>query len=153
MTTPNIVPAKYAGNKTDFLRAKQDAGGGNRTEVFSVDVPVGTAINAIVGIVPFRKGASFCHGASKFYIGDIGDNALVFDVGYIYDDQVTYTSDPDAFASALTTGQAGGLVSFDEHAGLTWVADADGWIAITLSGSVTNAAGVIKGQAVLFYDA
>ncbi|MDP9195209.1 MAG: hypothetical protein M3O22_00295 [Pseudomonadota bacterium] len=152
MTTPSIVPTKYAGDDGDFLIAKIDRSGALRMEYVSVSVPSGTATSTVVGLVPFRKGARFIQGATQLYVENIGDGSFTFNVGYVYDDNTTYTNDDDAFASALTTGQAGGLITFDEHAGLSWVADADGWIVATTGGSTTDNTGVIKGQACLAYD-
>jgi hypothetical protein len=152
MTTPSIVPTKYAGDDGDYLIAKIDRSGAVRMEPVSVTVPASTATSTVVGLVPFRKGARFVQGATQLYVANIGDGSFTFDVGYVYDDNTTYTNDPDAFASALTTGQAGGLITFDEHVGLTWQAEADGWIAVTTGGSITDAEGVFKGQVALVYD-
>ncbi len=152
MTTPSIVPTKYAGTDLDFLKAKIDRSGAVRMEYFSVTIPSGTAAGTVVGLVPFRKGARLVYAATQGHIENIGDGSFTFNVGYVYDDNTTYTNDDDAFASALTTGQSGGLITFDEHAGLSWVAEADGWYALTTGGSTTDASGAAKGQICSAYD-
>lgn len=153
MTTPSIVSSKYAGTSADFLKAKIDRSGACRNEYFTVTVPGSTSTSTVIGLVPFRKGARFVQGASQLYTADLDTGTdVTIDIGYVYDDNVTYTNDPDAFASALTTAQTGGLITFDEFAGLSWQADGDGWIAITTGGGSTTTSGAIKGQIVLAYD-
>ena len=154
MTNPTIVPTKYAADDGDYNIAKVDRSGALRVEQNSVTIPAATASGVVVGIVPFRKGAKFVFGASKLYVADLDTGTdVTMDIGFVYSDAVTYTSDPNAFASALTTAQTGGLIVFDEHAGLTFIAEADGWIAVTLGGGQpTTTEGVIKGQVVLAYD-
>lgn len=156
MTTPNIFSTNYTGaNPGDYLKAKCDRSGATRMEYFTATIPATTTTSTVVGLVPFRKGARFVQGACQFYIADL-DTAtnVTFDIGYVYQDNDTATNvnDPDAFASALTTAQTGGLITFDEFAGLSWVATADGWIALTTGGGSTTVAGAVQGQAVLAYD-
>lgn len=153
MTTPTVYPTKYTATSADFNRAKIDRSGATRVEYVSVSVPSSTAASTVVGLVPFRKGARFVQGASQLYTADLDTGTSVtLDIGYVYDDNTTYTNDPDAFASAITTAQTGGLISFDEFAGLSWVAAADGWIAVTTGGGSTTTTGAIQGQVVLAYD-
>ena len=151
MTTPSIVPTKYHGDYRDFLNTKVDRDGCARMQYSTVSVPSGTVITTIVGLVPFNKGFRLSYG-SKMYIENVGDGSFTFDVGYVYKTGSSETDDPDAFASALTTGQAGGLITFDEEEGLVWVAADDGWIAITTAGSTTDNTGAVSGQFLGVYD-
>lgn len=155
MTTPNIFSTQYTGaNPGDYLNAKVDRSGANRTEYFTVSIPAATTAGTVVGLVPFRRGARFNQGSSQFYVADLDTATTVtLDFGYIYQDNDTTTNvnDTDAFASAVTTAQAGGLITFDEFAGLSWVATADGWIAATTGGTTTTT-GSLQGQAVMSYD-
>ncbi len=148
---PDIVSDNYAGDANDFLKAKADYSGAVRMEYATATVPSATATGTYVGLVPFRKGARLVQGATQLRIADIGDGSFTFDVGYRYADSATGTSDDDAFGSALTTGQAGGLITLDEYAGLDWEAEGDGWIVIKTGGSTTDAEGVIEGQLALAY--
>ena len=154
MTTPTYVPAKYAATDSDYLKAKVDRSGGLRLEYFSTSVTAAAASDVVVGLVPFQKGARFCFAASQIHVTDMDtDSDLTLDIGYVYDDNATYTNDPDAFASQLTTGQAGGLCTLDEHAGLSFEAEANGWIALTIGvGGTSYTTIVVKGQIVLGYD-
>lgn len=156
MTTPTIFSSNYTGaNPGDYLKAKIDRSGANRAEYFTATIPATTTTGNIVGLVPFRKGAKFVQGASQFYVADLDTaTGITLDIGYVYQDNDTATNvnDADAFASAITTAQSGGLITFDEFAGLSWVATADGWIAATTGGASTTTAGAIQGQAVLSYD-
>ncbi len=151
LSYPDIAPSKYAKSALDFLKAKQNHQGAVTQQYFTVTVPSGTVVNKVVGLIPFRKGFSLNQAGTQLYVANIGDGSSTIDVGYVYEDS-TYTSDPDAFGSALTTSAAGGLITFDEHAGLSFVAEADGWIAVTIGGSTTDADGVIKGQIAFTYD-
>lgn len=154
MTTPTYAPSKYALTDADFNRAKVDRSGALRCEYFSTSVTAATTSDTYIGLVPFQKGARFIQDASKIHVTDMDTDAdLTLDVGYVYDDNTTYTNDPDAFATQLTTGQAGGLLSLDEHAGLSWVAEAPGWLVVTVGvGGTSYTTIVVKGQIVLAYD-
>lgn len=154
MTTPTVLPTKFAGTSLDYLKARQVPEGVVQAELVSVSIPSSTASGTVVGLVPFRKGFSLLQGATQLYTADLDTStAVTFDIGYVYDDNTRYTNDADAFASALTTPQAGGLITFDEFAGLNWVAEADGWIAITTGGGSTTTTGSVTGQIVGIYGA
>lgn len=155
MTTPAYVPTKYSKTDADFNIAKVNRNGQLQVELFSTAITAATSSDDVIGLVPFQKGASFLPGASWVHVTDLDtDSDLTLDFGYVYDDNVTYTNDPDAFATQLTTGQAGGLIAFDEHAGIPWVAEAPGWIVMVIGvGGSSYTTGVVKGQAVLAYGA
>lgn len=152
LSYPSIVPTKYQGTYVDFNNVKVDRDGCNRTQYTEVTIPASTVITTVVGLVPFVKGARFCQGSSQLYIADLDTSTNVtFDIGYTYEDSAN-TSDDNAFASALTTAQTGGLITFDEFAGLDFVAAGNGWITLTVTGGSTTTAGAVKGQCVLCYD-
>ena len=133
MTTPSIVPAQYNGDSQDFALAKGiDRSGAARIIKGTVSVVSGTAANAYVGIVPFTKGARFNFHDKSFYAGNFGAGTTTLNIGYVYDDDTTYTNDPDAWVSASTAAQSGGFVTIDEKTGLTFEAEADGWITVQL---------------------
>lgn len=152
MTAPNLYPAKYTGTSTDYLLCKADRGGPQRMEAVTASVTATSTTNTIVGLVPFRKGAMFDY-SSTIYVADLDTGTTItWNIGYIYDDNVTYTNDQDAFASALTTGQAAGFVTFDEPTGMTWRSEGDGWIAMTLASGPSTTAGNVTAQITLVYD-
>lgn len=151
MTTPSILPTNFDGTSKDYLKTKSDKSGAVRGQYTTVSVPTGTVITTIVGLVPFNKGFRFSY-SSTLYVENIGDTSLTLDIGYVYKTGSSATDDPNAFASALTTGQSGGFVTFDEPVGLGWVAEDDGWIAVTTAGSTTDNTGVIKGMVIGEYD-
>ena len=150
-TLPSIVSSKYLGTVADFRATKMDRSGAQRNEYFTATIPISTLTGVYVGLVPFNKGWKLSYG-SKFYIANVGDGSFTFDLGYLYYDSATGSSQDQAFGTAITTGQAGGLITFDENAGLSWTALGDGWIVLKTGGSTTDAAGVIEGQAVGSYD-
>ena len=80
-----------------------------------------------------------------------GSPALTIGIGYR--DANASVDDVDCILDAVTTGQAGGLCTLDEHAGLSFEAEANGWIALTIGvGGTSYTTIVIKGQIVLGYD-
>lgn len=152
MTTPTIYPTKYAGDSGDYLIAKADMSGAMRQETHAVSVAAATATTTVIGLVPFRKGARFGYD-STIHVADLDTGTdVTLDIGYVYSDDTTYTNDPNAFASAVTTAQAGGFVTFDEVTGMTFEAEADGWIAVTVGGGATTTLGNITSQINLTYD-
>ncbi len=152
MTTPSIAPTKYSKTDADYNLAKSDKSGATRLQAGSVSVPSGTVATTVIGLVPFRKGATLVRGSTSVYFANIGDGSFTADIGYVYDDNSTYTNDPDAFAVAHIAGRAGGYATLGATAGLTWVAAADGWIAVTTGGSTTDATDDITFQVSLSYD-
>lgn len=152
MTTPSIVPVGFAGDATDFHKVKRDPSGAVRNVRDTVSVPSGTAANAYVGLVPFQKGASFIIGDKSVYAGNFGAGTTTLNLGIIYDDDTSFTNDPDAFASASTAPQSGGFVAVDETAGLTFVAEADGWLAAQLLTAAADATADIIFSVGVAYD-
>ena len=154
MTTPSIAPTKYSKTSQDFNIAKIDRSGACRTEFVTVTVPASTASGTVIGLVPFRKGARFICHSSGLNTADLDTGTSVtFSVGYVYDDNVTYTNAPSAFVSGSTTPQTGGTISLTGLAtSYGFVAAADGWIAVTTGGGLTTTAGDINAQITLSYD-
>lgn len=153
MTTPAIVPAQYNATATDYLKVKQDRSGAARMCVGAVSVPSGTAATAIVGLVPFNRGARFHIDSNSVYVADIGAGTTTISLGYVYDDNVTYTNNQTAFASASTAIQAGGFVSLTAGAaGLQFVAQANGWLVATINTAATDATGDITFNLIESYD-
>jgi len=154
MTAPTIYPAKYTGTDSDYLIAPGNRNGGLQLEPFSVSVASGTASSVVVGLQPFTKGCRFAHGAFAANLTDMDtDSDLTLDFGYVYDDNVTYTDDPNAFATQITTGQAGGLVTLDEPLALSFLAEANGWFVMVVGvGGVAGTTPVVSGQIVFSYE-
>lgn len=150
LALPSIVNANYAGTTADFKTVKVDKSGAMRREYFSVSIPTGTATGVYVGLIPFNKGARLSIGSP--YIANVGDGSFTFDLGILYYDSTAGTSDDDCFASAMSTGQAGGLIVLDEHAWIDVLTEADGWIILKTGGSTTDNTGVIKGHVSSTYD-
>lgn len=151
---PSNVPTGYAGDATDFLKVKADKFGALRNQYSTISTSSGATAGTTYGMVPFNKGFRLSY-ATKYHVTDIDAGtapAVTLNVGYLYSD-TALTSDNNAFASAVTTGQTGGLVDFDEHAGLSWVAEGNGWITFEIgTAAQTGAAGTIKGQSEGCYD-
>ncbi len=152
MTLPTVYPTQYQGTAKDFLKVKGDRSGAARIVAGSVTVPNGTAANAYVGLVPFNKGARFVIGDNSIYAGNFGAGTTTLNVGYIYNDNVTYTNDVDAWVSLSAAPQSGGFVTVDEIDGLSFVAQADGWVAAQLIAAAADADAAITFQLIESYD-
>ena len=152
MTTPTVLPTQYAGNYKDFLKVKSDKSGAARIVAGAVSVPSGTTANSYVGLVPFNKGARFTIGDKSVYCGNFGAGTTTVNLGYVYDDNVTYTNDVDAWASLSTAAQAGGFITVDEKEGVSFVAAANGWITVQLIAADADATADIAFNFVESYD-
>ena len=151
MTTPTILPTNRDGTYKDYLKCKVDRSGAVREQYATVSVPSGTTVATVVGLVPFNKGFRLDYGATQLAVGALGTSVTV-DIGYVYKTGSTATDDVDAFATLLTAATAGGLLVLDEPIGLSWVAEDDGWIAVTIRGATTGTTGSIFGQVNGAYD-
>lgn len=152
MTLPTIVDTNYAGTAADFRKTKCDRSGAARIYSGVVSVPSGTAANAYVGLIPFNKGFRAHIDDKSIYAGNFGAGSTTLNVGYIYNDNVTYTNDVDAWASLSAAAQSGGFITVDEIDGLSWVAAADGWIAVQLIAADADATANITFQITGAYD-
>lgn len=152
MTLPTVYPAPYQGTTLDFLKVKCDRDGCARLVQDSVSVPSGTTANSYVGLVPFNKGARFQINDKSIYADNFGAGSTTLNVGYIYSDNTTYTNDVDAWASLSTAAQSGGFITVDERQGLSFVAEADGWLAVQLIAADADATASIYFQVSVSYD-
>lgn len=152
MTTPSVIPTQYGGTSTDFLKVKVDRSGAARVAAGSVSVPSGTAADAYVGLVPFNKGARFTIGDKSVYCGNFGAGSTTVNLGYVYDDNVTYTNDVDAWASLSSAPQSGGFITVDEKEGVSFVAEANGWITVQLKAADADATADITFNFIEAYD-
>jgi hypothetical protein len=151
MTTPTNLPTGFDGTYKDFLKTKVARDGSVRVEYQSVAVADNATAGTTYGLIPFNKGARISYG-SRIGVTDLDTASNVtLNVGYAYKTGSTGTDDPDAFASALS-GQASALLSFDEKAGLSFVAADDGWVSVTLAAGPVTTAGTIEGQILIAYD-
>ncbi len=151
MTTIAVVPAGFANNDTDFLKAKVDRSGAARIVAGSVTVPNGTAATSLVGLLPFQRGARIKLDDKSIHVANIGAATTTVDIGVAYADATPDVL--DAFVSASTAIQAGGFIAIDEIAGLTLVTQADGWLVARINTANTDAEGAFTFQALVAYDA
>lgn len=152
MTLPTIVDSNYTGTAADFLKVKADKSGATRIYCGVVSVPSGTAADAYVGLIPFNAGARFHLDDKSIYAGNFGAATTTLNIGYIYDDNTTYTNDVDAWASLSTAPQSGGFVTVDEIEGLTFVAAANGWVVAQLKTADADATANLTFQITGAYD-
>lgn len=149
MTTPSII----ADTAND---ARVDRSGAVRSIQATATIPNGTVANTIVGMVRFQKGFCLKQLALKASDMDAGTD-LLLDVGYVYDDNVTYTDDPNAFVDGSAIAQTGSSVVWPVAAGLLtgtgFVAEADGYITVQLTDNAAEADGTLKVDASFSYNA
>lgn len=153
MTTPTIYPAEFNPSTGDvFARAPGLKTGATQLVLAKATVPAETATSTVIGLIPFNAGARVSY-ASRINVADLDTGTdVTLDVGYVYDDNTTYTNDPNAFIAASTVAQAGGIDLFDATAGFQFIAEADGWIAVTTGGGATDTEGDIEIEAIISYD-
>lgn len=148
MTTPSIL-ADTAGN------AKVDRSGAVRSIKAAATVPASTAADTIVGMIRFNEGFSLDQLAVVSADLDTATN-VTLDVGYVYDDDTTYTNDPDAFFDGLDIAQDAGSRVWPVADGLLtgtgFTAEADGYIVVQTKGASTTTEGDITVKALFSYD-
>ena len=160
MTLPNIVNPNYPNSAAAYRMAKVDRDGDVRGEAFSVPVPSGTTVAAgLVGLVPFQTGAKFNYDSSIF-ANALGTSVTV-SLGYIYDDNVTFTNNDAAFLALTAANTAGAKLVPNVEAGTAWKAIdslvgtgalANGWIVAKIGGATTGTTNNIYGQINMMYD-
>lgn len=152
MTTPSVLPVGFNGNSSDFARVPGvDRSGAARLQQGSVSVPSGTAANAIVGLLPFQKGARFNLHDSSIYLGNFGAGTTTVNIGIVYDDNVNNTNDLDAFVSASAAAQSGGFAVIDEN-GTQFVATGNGWLVAQVLVAAADATANIDYNVLVAYD-
>ena len=142
MTTPDVFADGYSNSADAFLNSPGGEG--------SPDVPVRATVTTaaiiasgtVIGMIPFNKNASIEMGSGAMLAPDLDTGTdVTYTLGFVYDDNVTFTNDPDAFITTATDFQtAANFKAFDGTGGFTFVAEADGWIAITTGGGSTTTA-------------
>ena len=120
MTNPDIFAAGEDSTNS-FFNVPSGQSDGPRVVVRTATVPDSTTAGTVIGLVPFQKGARVQYG-SALAVADL-DTAtnVTLNWGYVYKDNDTTTNinDPDAFAAAATTAQAGGVLRPTATAGST----------------------------------
>ena len=154
MTAPTIYPAIWdPTDGSDYANAPGLRNGAVQNVYTEVTVPASTATSVVAGIMPFRKGARISY-ASRIDTDDLDTGTdVTLDVGWVYDDNTTYTNDPNGFIAASAIAQTGGIDLFDAVAGFHFIAEADGWVAATTGGGATTTEGDIRAQILVSYDA
>lgn len=153
MTTPSVLPFKYNGTQVDFAKTEGvDRSGASRIQQGSVTVPSGTAANEFIGLIPFNKGARFNIGDKDIHVADIGAGTTTINLGYVYDNDTDFINNPDAWLSGGTAIQAGGFLTVGSEAGLSFVAEADGWLVTQIVTAATDTEGDITFNIVQAYD-
>lgn len=155
MTTPTILPTGYKGDYRDYLNAPGvDKSGAVRSVQGSVVIPTATSVGVYAGLVPFQKGARFIIHDKAVHVTDIdsGTDSTV-NLGIVYEDNVTYTDDPVLFVAASTAGRSGGFLAVTNVAGLSFVAEGNGWLVFENEANITEAEGTVTFNVQVAYDA
>ncbi len=150
---PTYVPTRYSGTYRDFLDVRRDVSGATRQVYESMSVADSASAGTTYGLIPFQAGATMDYG-SKFYTPDLDtDTNVTWNLGYLYEDSATAAaaSDADAFIS-LGSGQSAAILSFDEFAGMSWVAAGNGWIVAALAAGPVTTAGTVEFRGAMAYE-
>ena len=118
-------------------------------------MPATTAADTIVGMIRFQEGFNLDQLAVKAGDLDTATN-VTLDVGYVYDDDTTYTNDPDAFFDGIDIVQDAGSVVWPVADGLLtgigFTAEADGYVVVQIKGAQTTTEGTVDVKALFSYD-
>lgn len=154
MTTPSVLPPNFDGTDTDFSKTQGvDRRGAARIQQNTVTIPAATAANEYVGLIPFNKGARFNIQDKSVYVESIDSTASVtLNLGYVYDDDATFTNNPTAWVAGDDSGQAGGFLTITNEDGIVFVAEADGWLAAQILTAATDTEADITFNIVQAYD-
>jgi hypothetical protein len=152
MTTPNYFPTQYQGDDTDYLKVKCDRSGAARPYAGTVTVPATATTTQLIGLTPFNKGARFQINSNSVACGNWGGGSTTCNLGYVYDENTTYTNNEDAWATLSTAPQSGGFITVDEVAGLIFVAEANGWITVEIAGANADAESTVTFNFTGSYD-
>lgn len=154
MTLPTVYPTNFNGTTNDFTKVKSDRSGALRSSVFTVSVPAATAIGAVIGLVPVKKGARINLKGSEIVAAALDStNTMTTSIGIVYSDTVNNTSVPAQFNSGSSTAQAGGTFTLlTTYAAKSYEVTGDGWVAITTAAAVTSTLGTITGELNITYD-
>lgn len=154
MTTPDVFADGYTNSADAFLNSPSGQGLPDRPVRATVTTAAIITSGTVIGMIPFQKGASLEMGSGALLAPDLDTSTNVtFELGFVYDDEVTFTNDPNAFILSSTAFQtAANFVGFDGTGGFTFVAEADGWIAITTGGGSTTTAAQTTLEARITYE-
>lgn len=152
-TFPSIVPTGFAGNYTDFNKAKVDRSGAVRRVSGSVSVPASTATDTVIGLFPFVSGMSLA-GLSGYnlYTADLDSSTNVtLDWGVQYQNSTEGTTNLTLVTSASTAPQASGFVAPDEITWMDYVTTGNGWVVVQVNAATTTT-GSITFNVPIAYD-
>lgn len=143
MTQPTILPTGYAGDYTDYLKAKVDRSGAVRRAQGAIPIPATTATDTIIGLFPFQAGFSFAGlSASVLYSADLDSSTNVtLDWGVVYQDTVQGADNLVLVASASTVPQTGGWVvpgNPGTNDWATFVSTGNGWVTAQVNATTTT---------------
>ncbi len=150
MTTPSILSDAVSARD-----AKVDRSGAVRSQSANATVPATTAADAFVGLFQFDTGFSLDHLAIVSEDLDTATN-VTLDVGFVYDDDTTFTNVPDAFFDGIDIVQDAGSVVWPIADGLLtgtgFIAQGPGHIVAQIKGAVTTTEGDITAKILFSYD-
>lgn len=119
-------------------------------------VPAATAANTIIGMIRFYKGMHLSLNSLGIAWDDLADaGACTIDVGWAYDDNTTYSDDPNGFIDGLNVTAAGVSATL-AATGLSFCllqkgAPEDGYITIQIKDAATSKAGAVTVAANIAY--
>jgi len=98
MTTPDIFADGYSNSPDAFVNSPGGQGDPSVPVRATVTTEAVIVSGSVIGMIPFNKGASLEMGTGALLAPDLDTSTNVtFTLGFVYDDDTTFTNDPDAF--------------------------------------------------------
>lgn len=153
MTTPTVLADGYTSATGDVVLAPSGVGDGPRYVRRTATVSDNATAGTTYGMFPFQKGCRMNYGSSLVTTDLDTTTNVTWNFGYIYldNDTTTNINDLDAFISAQS-GQAAGVLRFDEVAGASFVATDAGWFVAELAAGPVTTAGTIIFDGLISYQ-
>jgi hypothetical protein len=152
MVLPTVFADGLQGNANDFANAP-----GLRTGAISGQIAVATLVddtaqNTIVGLVPFNAGAVFHYGSAVSTTDVTAGSTTTLDVGVAYADTVEGADALDLFVDGSTVPQTGGVASFNDLDGMSYVTTGKGYLVGVITAAATDIAGTMKANVLVSYN-
>lgn len=155
MTTPTVLSNfGYDLNNCPGV----DREGAVRSIVIDTTVTSGNAAATTYELFPFQANMTLLFLALD--VPDVSDASSTMSLGYVYDDNTTYTNDPDAYVATDQAPRSGGFIMYPTtfnsgtagvDQGKARLTDAPGYVIATLNTSAADATADLTGYALVTY--
>lgn len=152
MVMPTIFADGLQGNAEDFATAPGLRTGATKHQIATVTLPDDVAQNTVIGLVPFNAGATFPYGSAVSITDVTAGATTTLDVGVAYADTIQGTDALDIYIDGSTAPQAGGVVSFNDIDGMSYVTTGNGYLVAVITAAATDIPGTLKFNGLVSYE-